>query len=107
MGAKRLVPGQSQRDGKRVGDPDWSSLVLRIRQHDPSGVDDLYSIFVNPVRSYLRRHLGRIDHLEDVVHDVFLTVVQGIVRGDLSEPNGLNGYIRTVLHRKVAGRPTT
>src|SRR5579884_321841 len=83
--------------------PDWSELVERIRQHDPSGLEDLYRIFSRGIRFFLCRQLGP-QELDDRVHDTFLIVVHAIQRGDLREPERLMGFVRTVVRRQVAAQ---
>ncbi len=82
-------------------EPSWSQLVDRIRTGDPSGMEQLYGIFVKGVRFFLWRQLGPQD-LDDKVHDVFLIITQSIQRGELREPDRLMGYVRTVVRRQVA-----
>jgi RNA polymerase sigma-70 factor (ECF subfamily) len=78
-----------------------SDLVHRVREGDPSGMEDLYRMFLTGVRFYLCRQLGPQD-LEDKVHDIFLIIAQSIQRGDLREPDRLMGYVRTIVRRQVA-----
>lgn len=86
--------------------PSWSQLVDRIRAGDPSGMEQLYGIFVKGVRFFLWRQLGPQD-LDDKVHDVFLIITQSIQRGELREPDRLMGYVRTVVRRQVAAHIDT
>ena len=79
----------------------WSGLVERIRQDDPSAMEELYRVFARGIRFYLCRQLGP-QELDDRVHDTFLIVVQAIRRGDLREPERLMGFVRTVVRRQVA-----
>lgn len=80
---------------------DWVSLVTRIRDGDPEGMEDLYRLFSGGIRYYLCRQLGA-QELDDKVHDTFLIVVHAIRRGDLREPERLMGFVRTVVRRQVA-----
>jgi RNA polymerase sigma factor (sigma-70 family) len=82
-------------------DRSWPGLVQRIRSEDPSGMEDLYSVFSKGIRFHLYRHFGPQD-LDDKVHDAFLVIVQAIRRGDVREPERLMGYVRTVVRRQVA-----
>ena len=84
-----------------AAEPSWAGLVERIRIDDPTGMEDLYSVFSKGIRFYLWRQLGPQD-LDDKVHDVFLIIAQAIQRGDLREPERLMGYVRTVVRRQVA-----
>jgi RNA polymerase sigma-70 factor (ECF subfamily) len=76
-------------------------LVLRIRQSEDGGMEDLYRLFSKGVRFYLYRHLGTQD-LDDRIHDTFVIVVQAIRNGELREPERLMGFVRTVVRRQVA-----
>lgn len=80
---------------------EWTNLVTRIRAGDTSGMTELYDVFSHGIRFYLCRQLGMQD-VEDRVHEVFLSVVQSILRGDVHQPDRLMGYIRTILRRQVA-----
>ncbi len=80
---------------------DWADLVRRIRQGDPSGMEDLYRKFSRGVRFYLCRQLGP-QELDDRVHDTFLIVLEAIRRGELREPERLMGFIRTIVKRQIA-----
>jgi RNA polymerase sigma-70 factor, ECF subfamily len=82
-------------------EPQWVDLVRRIRENDPSGMEELYQVFCKGIRFFLYRQLGPQD-LDDRVHDVFLVISQAIRRGDLREPERLMGYVRTVVRRQVA-----
>lgn len=81
--------------------PSWASLVERVRNNDPDGMEELYKIFSKGIRYFICRQLGSQD-LDDKVHDVFLIIAQSIQRGDLREPDRLMGYVRTVVRRQVA-----
>jgi len=84
-------------------DPSWPLLVERIRNGDPSGMEELYRVFSTGIRFYLCRHLGPQD-LDDRVHDVFLIITQSIQKGDLREPDRFMGYVRTIVRRQVAAQ---
>ena len=83
-------------------EPRWVDLVQRIRNGDPTGMEELYQVFSKGVRFSLYRQLGARD-LDDKLHDLFVAVAQAIQRGDLKDPDRLMGYIRSVLRRQVAG----
>ncbi len=82
-------------------DPGWPNLVERIRSGEPSGMEDLYSVFSKGIRFFLCRQLGPQD-LDDKVHDIFLIITKSIQNGDLREPERLMGYVRTIVRRQVA-----
>jgi RNA polymerase sigma-70 factor (ECF subfamily) len=81
--------------------PDWKIVVEQIRSGEPLGEEDLYRNLVTGARLFLQRRLGTQD-VEDLVHDLFVIVVETIRRGDLREPGRLMGFVRTVLHRQLS-----
>jgi RNA polymerase sigma factor (sigma-70 family) len=81
---------------------DWRSVVERIERGDPEGAEILYRTLVGGARLFLQRRLGT-DEVEDRVHDVFVTVVDAIRRGEIRQPERLMGFVRTVLNRQLAG----
>ena len=80
---------------------DWKAVVEQIRLGDPAGEEDLYRNFASGARLFLQRRLGTQD-VEDLVHDLFVIVVETIRRGDLREPERLMGFVRTVLNRQLS-----
>ena len=80
----------------------WDDLVAQIKAGEDAGMEQLYRIFCRGIRFYLHRHI-RPEEVDDQVHDTFMIVVQAIQRGDLREPERLMGFVRTVVHRQVAG----
>jgi RNA polymerase sigma factor (sigma-70 family) len=100
-GETEAADEQAQETGLVETPNNWSELVERIRQEDPTGMEELYRIFARGIRFYLCRQLGP-QELDDRVHDTFLIVVQAIRRGDLREPERLMGFVRTVVRRQVA-----
>jgi len=87
------MPGQPE--------PDWKTVVEQIRAGQPPGEEDLYRNLATGARLFLQRRLGTQD-VEDLVHDLFVIVVETIRRGDLREPERLMGFVRTVLHRQMS-----
>src|ERR1700722_20541495 len=86
----------------RVQSPsNWPNLVERIRDGDPSAMEELYKMFSTGIRFLLYRRLGPQD-LDDKVHDVFVIVTEAICKGELGEPERLMGYVHTVVRRQVA-----
>ena len=81
--------------------PSWPDLVERLRNGETSALEELYRIFAKGVRFFIYRQLGPQD-LDDRVHDIFLTVTESILNGELREPERLMGYVRTVVRRMVA-----
>jgi RNA polymerase sigma-70 factor, ECF subfamily len=80
---------------------DWKVVVDQIRQGNPAGEETLYQTLHSGARLYLRRRLGATD-VDDKVHDLFLTIVETIRRGELREPERLMGFVRTVLERQLS-----
>src|ERR1017187_8294479 len=93
------IEDQTDNSGRSSSQP-WASLVEKIRQNNPDGMEELYRVFSRGVRFYLCRQLGPQD-LDDRVHDTFLIVAQAIQRGELREPDRLMGYVRTIVRRQV------
>jgi RNA polymerase sigma-70 factor (ECF subfamily) len=87
------MPAQSQ--------VDWTDVVGRIQRSDPTGEEILYRTLAGGARFFLQRRLGTQD-VEDVVHDLFLTIVQTIRRGEIQHPERLMGFVRTLLYRCVS-----
>lgn len=83
-------------------EPAWVELVRRLRNDDPSAMEDLYEVFSRSVRFHLWRHVGA-QEMHDRLHDIFLIVAQAIRSGDLRDPNRLMGYVSTVVRRQIAG----
>jgi len=81
--------------------PDWKAVVEQIRAGEPPGEEELYRNLASGARLFLQRRLGTQD-VEDLVHDLFVIVVETIRRGDLREPERLMGFVRTVLHRQMS-----
>lgn len=81
----------------------WTDVVTRIRNDDPTGMEELYRVFERGVRFYLCRQIGPQD-LEDKLHEAFLIVAQAIRRGELREPERLMGFVRTIVRRQVAAQ---
>jgi RNA polymerase sigma-70 factor (ECF subfamily) len=80
---------------------DWKLVVDQIERRDPAGEETLYANLLSGARIFLQRRLGTSD-VDDRVHDVFLTVVDTIRRGELRDPERLMGFVRTVLHRQLS-----
>jgi RNA polymerase sigma-70 factor (ECF subfamily) len=79
---------------------DWSAIVDQIQQGNPAGEETLYQNLVGGARLFLQRRLGTLD-IDDKVHDLFLTIVDAIRRGEIREPERLMGFVRTVLYRQL------
>ena len=90
---------QSQMPGQPG--PDWKTVVEQIRAGEPPGEEELYRNLATGARLFLQRRLGTQD-VDDLVHDLFVIVVETIRRGDLREPERLMGFVRTVLHRQMS-----
>jgi RNA polymerase sigma-70 factor, ECF subfamily len=79
---------------------DWKAVVDQILRGDPAGEEALYQNLSSGARLFLQRRLGTPD-VEDKVHDLFLTIVEAIRRGEIREPERLMGFVRTVLYRQL------
>src|SRR5260221_12260052 len=76
-------------------------LVSRIQSGDSGAMGELYGTFCDRTSGYLRHRLGDQD-VTDLIHDVFLVVVEAIRRNQLHDPARLMGFVKTVLQRKIA-----
>lgn len=81
---------------------DWADVVRRIQEGDTSAEEFLYRNLSGGARFFLQRRLGTQD-VEDLLHDLFLTVTRAIRRGELEHPERLMGFVRTLLHRQLSG----
>jgi RNA polymerase sigma-70 factor (ECF subfamily) len=79
---------------------DWKAVVERIQSGDRSGEEHLYRTFASGARLFLQRRLGTSD-VDDLIHDLFVIIIEAIHRGDLREPERLMGFVRTVLNRQL------
>lgn len=52
-------------------------LALRAREGDPAALACLYREFAPPVRAYLRRLTSDHDAADDILHEVFMHVLEG------------------------------
>ena len=85
----------------QVPEADWSSVVSRILAGDPAAEEILYKTLSTGARFFLQRRLGTQD-VEDRVHDLYLTVLGTIRRGELQHPERLMGFVRTLLYRQLS-----
>ncbi|MBV9508055.1 MAG: sigma-70 family RNA polymerase sigma factor [Acidobacteriia bacterium] len=80
---------------------DWRVVVEQIQAGNPAGEEALYQNLEQGARFFLQRRLGTRD-VGDIVHDVFLIVVDAIRRGAIREPERLMGFVRTILYRQLS-----
>jgi RNA polymerase sigma-70 factor, ECF subfamily len=83
-----------------MSDVDWRIVVEQIHAGDSAGEEALYRNLEKGARLFLQRRLGTQD-VDDIVHDVFLIVVDAIRRGTIREPERLMGFVRTILYRQL------
>lgn len=81
---------------------DWADVVRRIQEGDAAAEEILYGTLSGGARFFLQRRLGTQD-VEDLLHDLFLTVTRAIRRGELEHPERLMGFVRTLLYRQLSG----
>jgi len=96
-----MIPEIQSVESASVMAPCWAVLVQRIRNGEPSAMEELYRVFSKGIRFFLCRQLGPQD-LDDKVHDIFMIITESIQNGELREPERLMGYVRTVVRRQVA-----
>jgi RNA polymerase sigma-70 factor (ECF subfamily) len=71
--------------------PSFTEVVENVRNGDPAGLDQLYTVF-RILSGSLRRQMGYQD-FDDRIHDMFIVVVEAIRDGKLREPGALSSYI--------------
>lgn len=80
---------------------DIVDLVRRVELGDPAGMEELYQVLSGGIRFFLMRRLRHCD-VEDKVHEIFVDVLSAIRRRTIRDATRLMGFVRTVIHRKVA-----
>jgi len=80
---------------------DWVGIVNQIQLGQNAGIEELYRVLNRGIRYYLGRQLGPQD-LEDRLHEILITVVSAIQKGQVREPERIMGFVRTVAQRQVA-----
>lgn len=95
----RQTGGSDHRGSPAV---DWSQLVELVQSGSTTGMDRLYRLYARGIRFHVCRQLGPRE-LDDRVHDIFLTIVASIQKGDVREPERLTGFVRTIIRRQIAG----
>ena len=104
-----LFGGKSMksRSGARCGTCEPGGVILGLNSWNECEEGSLRlwknstGYFPGGSASIFARQVGPQD-LDDKVHDLFLTIIQSIQRGDLREPERLMGYVRTIVRRQVA-----
>jgi DNA-directed RNA polymerase specialized sigma24 family protein len=92
--------GAARPGGETYRTPEeWAAVVEQIRAGDPAGEEVLYATLMGGARFFLRRRT-RTDDVDDLVHNLYLTVVAGIRDGQLREPERLMGFVRIILIRQ-------
>lgn len=84
----------------------WAEIVRQIQVNDPAGMEALHKALSRGLRYHIGRQIGTQD-LDDKLHDIFVTVVGAIQRGDVREPERIMGFVRTIAQRKVVAYITT
>jgi RNA polymerase sigma factor (sigma-70 family) len=92
--------GTARPGGETYRTPEeWAAVVDQIRAGDPAGEEALYTTLMGGARFFFRRRT-RSDDVDDLVHNLYLTVLDGIRRGQLREPERLMGFVRVILIRQ-------
>lgn len=73
-------------------------LIAAARRGDPGALEALYETYVRQVTGYVRG-LG-VDDLEDVVSEVFVSVVRGLHRFEGNESD-FRRWLFTIAHRRA------
>lgn len=70
------------------------AMVEGLRRGDPAVTRRFFELYHQRIERILRRLLGPIDELEDLVHDVFVDALEAIDK--LREPAALSGWMRGI-----------
>ena len=70
------------------------AMVEGLRRGDPAVTRRFFELYHTRIERILRRLLGPIDELEDLVHDVFVDALEAIDK--LREPAALSGWMRGI-----------
>ncbi len=77
-----------------------SAIVAGIRSGDSSAIETLGGLCRNGIRYFLTRELGP-QGADDIVCEILNSVVAGVRRGDVLDPERLVGFVRTATRRKI------
>jgi RNA polymerase sigma-70 factor (ECF subfamily) len=100
-GARHGLPGSATALAAEPTYAELRDLVRKVEEGDDGGMEQLYQVLSKGIRFFLLRRLPHSD-VEDKVHEVFVDVVSAIRRQEIRDPARLMGFVRTVIHRKVA-----
>ncbi len=81
---------ETERSNESPGDAD---LVTAILNGDADAEARLFLRYRRPAWIVVARVLGYRDDIEDVVHDAFLGVIQGIRAGRVRQPDSLSAFV--------------
>lgn len=82
-------------------DTDWHFLVQGVAANNGMAIVNLYRFLSCSVRPLLYRELNPPD-AEDCLHDVLISIVTAIQRGDLRQVSALPAFAYTIARRHVA-----
>ena len=80
----------------------YIDLIERIKSDDQAAAEEFYVLLRKNIKWVLYR-IGPQD-LDDLLHDVFLIVMQAIKENRLDSPENLVGYVRGVAHNQFSQR---
>jgi len=80
--------------------PDFARLIADIRRGDKAAQAALFNTVEEGARFLFCRKLPSQD-VEDMVHELFATVVDQIRRERVREPEHLLAYIRSIARRMI------
>ncbi len=87
---------------------DLRTTIARVQEGDSSALQELYSMYADPIRRYCYVRLGDIEAAQDCTQEIFLCVWKGIkkfeYRGDLSFTAWLYTIANNVLVSYVRKR---
>lgn len=68
-----------------------TAMVEGLRRSDPAVTRRFFELYASRVERTLRRLLGPLDDMEDLVHDVFVDALEAVDK--LREPSALPGWV--------------
>jgi RNA polymerase sigma-70 factor (ECF subfamily) len=86
----------------QISDFSWTALYGRIRDEHPEALGELY----RRLQSHRYRFFGQLDvaDAQDALHQCYLEVLDQIQRGNVREPERMDGYIAVVARRLICRR---
>ncbi len=91
-------------DRDLLSNQEFALLIERARQRQPEAVAALYERAMPTVYRYVMARLHQVEIVEDVVADIFLTMVENISNLRTSHEAGFFAWIFKIAHAKIVRR---